>query len=377
MLKSKMNLKKILVTTSVVALAIGVGTFLGIFLGGIFNTPHAEQDEFIVPVMDDINKTYETLNNVLDGQNISNVDLSQTKLTASDLANLAIDISLKNDKILMVQVGDSFADNSVIKVQQFVSAAYVKDGDSYCSESSASSSFVKSSKRFYLKSKSNDISNVYEAKQETIKELRDDSNSLYGIIGSFDETSIKTKSYFNEKLENGTSTDFNTKDIISTFGKPIYTPIVYDISNDSVIFNAPTKVIDPHRGDETATTGIFKLESGNYKISLILNPLKAIINYAVQMGSENKMIYDPVFNQCLLEFIVTPELKILTKRTHEFYDVFPAQTNGGDTPTYGQLIDKYFYNDEIAYRNEENSVESLIPKINESFHYDYFLKERL
>ena len=139
-------------------------------------------------------------------------------------------------------------------------------------------------------------------------------------------------------------------------------PCVYQISNDSVIYNQAVTVEDSYSGNETGTTGIKRESDGSYTITLILNPLKAIINYATQMNSENKMVYPPQYNQVLMEFKTTASLEMISRRTHEFYDVFPAQTNGGDAPTVGNLMDYFFFDEKVT---------GSIPTLSEQFNYQY------
>jgi hypothetical protein len=359
-----MNVKKVLVLTSITAFSIALGGFLGYFLGSIFNTSHAEGDEYVTPVMDDIKVTREKLNTFLAGKNISDVDLTSSSLTASDLVNIALDnVSTNHDKAFLISKGLVVAKNSAVgRVDQNIFAGYMKEGDKYFVESMASSSFVKNGTRFYLNTKTSDNTTIYRAKSGSVNAIQNSSGDIIAINGSYDESCILKRADLSTDLANGTDTNYTQEEIVKYFGRATYLPCVYQISNDSVIYNQAVTVEDSYSGNETGTTGIKRESDGSYTITLILNPLKAIINYATQMNSENKMVYPPQYNQVLMEFKTTASLEMISRRTHEFYDVFPAQTNGGDAPTVGNLMDYFFFDEKVT---------GSIPTLSEQFNYQY------
>ena len=363
--KIRMSLKNNLITISVISFSLAVGGFAGYFLGSIFNAPKQPGLEYINPKMDDINETYSKLDDFLDGKNINEVNLTDSTLTAADLANIAFDkVVTEHDKVFYVSKGSVDAQNPAIgTVHQIIYSGFMKDNNSYFIESMATSSFVHTGVRFYLNEREEDKNIIYQG--SNITDLTKDG-TIYGIKGDF--ANSEKRSTISNDLEDNDDNSLNTEELVKYFGRETYNPSIYQLSNDSVIYNEEITVEDPIEGDETAKTNVVRDSLGNYTITLQLNPQKAIINYAVQMGSMNKMVYDPLFNEILMEIKTDSSLQIITRRVHEFYEVYPAQTNGGPSPTHARSTDYYFYDDDVNFD---------IPQLTETYNYAYLLENNV
>lgn len=333
-----MNIKKTLITASIVAFSVATGGFLGYFLGSIFNAPRIVGDDYIQPVLDDIEVTRKTFKDIVGSSSISDIDFSSSavssKLSAPDIVNIALDTMNSHSKIISYSDGSADADSAIGMVHQVIFSGWIKDSESYFIESIASSSFAKTAVRFYLPNLSEDETTVYKG---------NDLKSLdYGLRATY--TNPLKRSEISSTLDNGTLTTISSEEVITYYGRVINSPCIYQISNDSVIkANEIVEVVDPINGNESANTSIIRNEDKTYNVKLLIEPLKGIINYTAQMGAMNPMVDKPTYKEVLLDFHLSSDLNVISKRVHERYEVYPQQTNGGPSMTYGLSTEYYFY----------------------------------
>ena len=338
-----MRTKSTIVTISFAAFTLGLGAFLGYFLGSIFNTAHADNDGYVTPVMDDVEKINKDFENFLNGRNINDVDLTQTSFSVSDIYNVANYKINQHEKVFNISNVLSLAKNSLLgNVQTDIFVSYIKIKNSYFVESDTASGFVNNGNRFVLNDINENKTQFYQSKKITATR---DGNTLKNVLVQYEKSNIKNHSDVDKNLPDPESTDFTQEEIVKYFGRGTTVPTVYLVSNDTVL-KEPVTVADEINGDETQTTSITKTNYG-YKLTLCLDPQKAIINYAKQMNSENPAVYDPLYEGVILEIDTTPDLTVIRKRVHEKVYVYPAQTNGGEAPTNNLSYDYYYYDDQV------------------------------
>ncbi len=159
-------------------------------------------------------------------------------------------------------------------VKQTIHGTTIRDGDNYFEESISSSSFVKSTNRFYQ----ND---------EGVKWHK----GKYVDLDGGDYSNPKT-------------TDYTIDEFDDTWGKSLKRACIYIVSNKSCLNSTMTKT-----------------EDGNYEISLDLDPTLSVLRYVKQMVMTGGLSEAPVFHSVNLTFIVDKDVNLLTFKTYEVYDV--------------------------------------------------------
>ena len=159
-------------------------------------------------------------------------------------------------------------------VKQTIHGTTIRDGDNYFEESISSSSFVKSTNRFY---QNDDGVKWYKGK--------------YVDLDSGDYSNPKT-------------TDYTIDEFDDTWGKSLKRACIYIVSNKSCL-NSEMKVN----------------EDGNYEISLDLDPTLSVLRYVKQMIMTGGLSEAPVFHSVNLKFTVDKDVNLLTFKTYEVYDV--------------------------------------------------------
>lgn len=356
-----MRLRSTLVTVSTVVFGLALGGFLGYFLGSIFNTAHAENDGYIEPIMDDVNEINERFDAFLNGRNIEDVDLTTSGLSVSDIYNVANYKMNQHDKVFGLSKVLSLANNSLLgKVQTDIFVCYMKYGNSFLIESTTASTFVNSSNRFVWADSNVDETVIHHTGNVSAQR---NNGELIDATPIFPANSKLKRSECNKELDNPDGTTFTQEDIVGFYGRGTNVPTVFQVSNDTVL-TTPIMVQDQFNGDETATSSFTKKDDG-YVITLCLDPQKAVINYAKQMGFENPAVYDPLFEAIIIEYQTTKDLTITQKRVHEKEYVYPAQTNGGETPTINSSVDYFVYDDEVKV-----SFPEITDRINYSLYWE-------
>lgn len=305
-----------LVTISCVLFSVTLGGYLGYFLGSIFNAPKVAAQQYIDPVLDDIEATLIKLDKIkakAGATSLSDIDFTSssvaTDLSISDIVNICINNTYQNPNFRSITIGatDSSA-GALGNVHQVINAVYQKNGSCRFIESQ-STGMVNVFYRFYCE----DIAS------DSVK-----------VLGGTTIDDIKP-------VENSPMTIASTEEF---GGKSFTSPVIYAISNDTVI---PETTIKDTNNSELFTTSIAKNDLG-YSIKLALDPAKSGINYAKQIGLMQEMYQNPNFYEIGLEFNVSKDLLIIDKRVHENYTVFPSLT-GAANATISKSMEYFKYSD--------------------------------
>lgn len=279
------------------ALLVAGGVILGKDLGGkaFYRDPYANID--INNLDDDYTEAYERYVK-------SNASTYYQKFNDVELVNIAL-LNLNHvDNFYAITTGSVKAAG----VTQTINATYIKNGSDYFEESITSSSFVKGANRFY---QVGDETNWYKGKYV---------NQTEG-----DYSKCKPTTYKNDEFE-------------ETWGRKISRACVYIINETTCLNSTQT-----NNNDGTVT------------IDLELDPSLSVVRYTKQMVLTGGLSEKPVFHSVKLSFTLDKDVKLLTFKTDEVYDVHMV-IDAKDSK--GQITQDYTYS------------ERKIPEINENANYE-------
>lgn len=325
--------KSIIFTSSLCVIAITLGSLLGYFIGSRTVSFEANSDEVIRDSQEEIyNKLNTRLFNEKEPSNF-NVDelLENNKsFTISDIINYSLyKINFSHDNVLSLSLGTS----TTSIANQVIHGAYIKNNNNYFVESLSYSTFAKPAIRMYGTSDNNQFSTtVYETES----------------TGEF--SAQYTNAEINDNLDN--------QQIKSQYGRLVNNPLIYIISNDSLIGNTVVN----------GTTYETKIEKNaakdGYFITTALNAAKSTVDYRIQMCSTTEMDKNtdglpikPVFNSVALTFELDLNLNIKRIRAYEQYKV----SKFGWNDMYGTM--------NTVFRYENDSLIQKIPSLEEMVNY--------
>lgn len=296
--KKKLNKKSVAFYSIVGAVTLAIGIAAGVLVGQNVFKQKMDYSQFDTGEIDaDYSAKYEEF---------KTIDSSKyfTTFTPTELANIALlklgDVenfySTKNGKVLAAGV------------EQTITAALVKNGDSYFEENISASSFVKAANRFYQKGGEVDW---YKGKyiNQTKGDYPESSKTNYTLDG-FEDTWGCTK-------DRGS---------------------IYIMSEQTVI---DSSIKD--NGDGTKT------------IQLELDPTLSVIRYVKQMKMTGGLSQEPIFHSVHIDLTVNEQLVLLELFSDEVYDVH-------------MVIDAKNSNGKIRQTFKYEQKE--IPDINMDFNYE-------
>ena len=296
--KKKFNKKGITLTVLGVILCIGIGTGAGYLLatelspkGVDYSTISSDANE------DNVKEIYENyLANTLDPLTYS----------PNDLAN----ISLYKYSLEEYASSEITSSATSLGVTQTTYGKSIKNQTSYFNESISESAFVKVAKRFYENEEKVDVYNG--------SIIHDDN----GISGEYKDKEELTLKEYEDK-----------------WGKTLSRTSIYIISSKTTL----------------ESSSVTKQDSGDYLISLDLDPVKSVVRYVKQMVSMSNLSDAPQFDKVHLDITIDKDLNLKEINVKESYNVWVF----GKNYTEATLKEKFSI----------NSSETKIPNYDEKLYY--------
>jgi len=304
--KRKKATKKAIIFSSIGAcVAIGLGTYLGVFLASIFNTSNTydysniDTSKYAVNY-DELLKKYDALE--------QNTTLYESTFSEVEMVNVSLALFARHQNWMCQGYGVGNAIIGPIKVAQDIRSTMIRCESDYFEESLSKSSVIQAAARMYQRS----------GDENTYKYVGSVPNSVE--IAVFDEEASPSKYSPDEYL---TYAGRNLTDV----------PNIYIISEKTLASSS-----QPTLSALALKERIFDTVSKTYTINLELDYRKSVVNYVKQMRATTEMKSDPVFDYIHLEFTMDENLNLIKSKSTERYF---ASTPSGSSYVEGELVTYY------------------------------------
>jgi hypothetical protein len=207
-------------------------------------------------------------------------DLSKT-FSEQEMATIAQVLFASHEHSMIASYGNADANAGIVHVQQIVRAAAIRSGASYFEESLSYSGQAKVAHRAY---------------QDSEKVL-----SYTGSVASDAESAT-----WNSDSEK----NFTFDDYAATYGKDLNVPLIYVITDETVV-----------AGEHTSKE---KTTEGGYTVNIEVDKTKGTRNYVRQMTALSGLSKDTVFDSVYLTMHLSAQLELVTMDIDEQYTAYKS-----------------------------------------------------
>ena len=257
---------KIALYCSIGALVIGGGIGTGIVLNQLFTFNEVD---------------YSGLDIASNEENVSVIMKKYRSQKSQDFAScssfktyekvlISEDLISEHDKVQVIGVGDVTV---VMGIKQSVRSASFKVGNEYLMENISSSQFVSLAKRFIQK---DDTVSIFQG------------DLVNNEKANWNDTPVSSSSVSEHE---------------EVWGKQLSKANIYIISSKTVLDSNEEK------------------EGDNTRITLTLDPVRSVLRYIKQMVKVSDLDTPPVFKEVKLSYLISNDMKIVTREIYEVYDV--------------------------------------------------------
>ncbi len=292
--------KTLIITLSVLGVAVAVGIPTGLILGENLKAPTVSYGDFSGDAY-----SYDMTAGRIKYQAC---DGDYSDLTAVDAFNISLDLLSDIENYRLQGYGQATA----LIVTQDIRSTIIRDGDSYFEESFSKSSMVQCAWRMYQS-------------EDDVRQYRGELTSLE--TATFDETEGETYSF------------------------PSYAERMGRLISDRSIYIVSDKTVLP---DGISS---FEKDGDGYRLHIDLHPGLAVLNYVKQMQTVSDLPSPPSFNSFSLEMEMDESLRPVSLTTFESYYATTSMGIGsnvnGEMTTYFELDGGF----EIPSLNEPESYD--------------------